>query len=265
MKGLLFAGDSFTWGQGLYFYSDLPRIKQPPQNSFNSYDVTEAQIRYKDTKRFARVVANHFETFDVSKMTNGGSDVDTLSFIDDVFTKDGFFYEDFDYLIFQTTHFIRSAFDFMLDGHHQQSFIMDRHSYSHSNYQNFDAWMRIKKYSIDDYLQEHVEQVFNKIKNKLIKIESNGVSCKIICWDDDYVDLIEKDDFLKNRFIKIKYDGVEYNNFKDLTGKNNHLLISGDIKNLGNHPPQDFHLSLEAQGIIAENIIKVIEKSRDLS
>ena len=26
MKGILFGGCSFTWGQGLYFYSDLNRL-----------------------------------------------------------------------------------------------------------------------------------------------------------------------------------------------------------------------------------------------
>ena len=29
MKGLVFGGCSFTWGQGLYYYSDLPRLKEP--------------------------------------------------------------------------------------------------------------------------------------------------------------------------------------------------------------------------------------------
>ena len=29
MKGLLFGGCSFTWGQGLYFYSDLPDLYYP--------------------------------------------------------------------------------------------------------------------------------------------------------------------------------------------------------------------------------------------
>lgn len=29
MKGILFGGCSFTWGQGLYFYSDLPNLYNP--------------------------------------------------------------------------------------------------------------------------------------------------------------------------------------------------------------------------------------------
>lgn len=29
MKGVLFGGCSFTWGQGLYFYSDLPNLYNP--------------------------------------------------------------------------------------------------------------------------------------------------------------------------------------------------------------------------------------------
>ena len=29
MKGILFGGCSFTWGQGLYFYSNLPNLYEP--------------------------------------------------------------------------------------------------------------------------------------------------------------------------------------------------------------------------------------------
>ena len=36
-KGIIFAGCSFTWGQGLYYYSNMETLKEPPPNQ---YDVT---------------------------------------------------------------------------------------------------------------------------------------------------------------------------------------------------------------------------------
>ena len=40
MKGIIFGGCSFTWGQGLYFYSDLVDLKYPKSHYvFNGEDL----------------------------------------------------------------------------------------------------------------------------------------------------------------------------------------------------------------------------------
>ena len=87
MKGLLFGGCSFTWGQGLYFYSELPNLYNPPPYQYHADKITDAQIKFKDTIRFPRLVANYFNTFDVCKATNGGSDVTSLMFLKKLFDK----------------------------------------------------------------------------------------------------------------------------------------------------------------------------------
>lgn len=81
MKGLVFAGCSFTWGQGLYFYSDLNHTPKFDDWVYDYSLMTDALIKFKDTIRFPRLVANHFNTFDVCKATNGGSDVTSLMFL----------------------------------------------------------------------------------------------------------------------------------------------------------------------------------------
>ena len=49
-KGMVFAGCSFTWGQGLYFYSDLPNLYMPKDPyTFHMNKVTMAQINFKNT------------------------------------------------------------------------------------------------------------------------------------------------------------------------------------------------------------------------
>ena len=37
MKGIVFTGDSFTWGQGLYFYSNLDDIYYPKNCEFMNF------------------------------------------------------------------------------------------------------------------------------------------------------------------------------------------------------------------------------------
>ena len=115
MKGIIFAGDSFTWGQGLYFYSKLPRLFYPKFNQPGGDNVTKSHILFKNLKSFARLVSNHFNTFEIKKEKNGGSDDEALQFIDDLFEND-FIYDDFDFAILQTTQPFRTKFDFIYNG-----------------------------------------------------------------------------------------------------------------------------------------------------
>jgi hypothetical protein len=70
MKGIIFAGCSFTWGQGLYFYSDLPNVIPQSDNDFHPSKVTDAHVKYKDTLRYPRLVAN-FSTSDHTNEDTG--------------------------------------------------------------------------------------------------------------------------------------------------------------------------------------------------
>lgn len=73
-KGIVFAGCSFTWGQGLNYYSDLPTINKNilPYNFHPQY-YTHAQIEFIKKNRFARKIADHFNTFELTQPFNGGS------------------------------------------------------------------------------------------------------------------------------------------------------------------------------------------------
>ena len=44
-KGMIFAGCSFTWGQGLYYYSNLSTLKEPPPDCYDSKLLTGSHIR----------------------------------------------------------------------------------------------------------------------------------------------------------------------------------------------------------------------------
>ena len=63
-KGIVFAGCSFTWGQGLYYYSKMETLKEPAPEQYEHKLVTDAHKRFMATLRFPRLVANHFKTFE---------------------------------------------------------------------------------------------------------------------------------------------------------------------------------------------------------
>jgi hypothetical protein len=257
MNGIIFAGDSFTWGQGLYYYSNLPNLKIPKTGHYIDTYVTPSHRKFKDTKRFARLVANEFETFELVKIGNGGNDYESLDFIDNIFKKDGYKYEDISYVIFQTTHFMRSPFEMEVEGEIQQLHFNHSIMKMHNMHDFFIKWLNENNYTLDDYERLHINQIFKKIKDKFIELESNGVKCKIICWTPEYIDLIKNDEYMFDKFIPILYDNTTIDCFETFMEKYPEMMIKNDSyfeKSVG-----DGHLSLNAQRIIADSIINKIK------
>ena len=81
MKGMVFAGCSFTWGEGLHLYSDVCDISYTKNQNFNIHNIKESHKKCIQTNRFARKVANHFDTWELCREKNGGSNLDNLEFI----------------------------------------------------------------------------------------------------------------------------------------------------------------------------------------
>lgn len=123
---MLFGGCSYTWGQGLYFYSDLPRLYN--SNSIFGYPenkVMPAQIRFKNTLYYPRLVANHFNTFEVTRPFNGGNEDETFMFFNNCFSKannilssnynyEKYIYEEFDYIVLQLSAVLEINFILIL-------------------------------------------------------------------------------------------------------------------------------------------------------
>lgn len=259
MKGIIFAGDSFTWGQGLYYYSELPNLKIPKTGHYIDTYVTPAHRKFKDTKRFARLVANEFDTFELSKSGNGGSDYESIEYIDNIFKKDGYKYGDISYLIFQTTQFMRSPFELEVDGEIKQLHFNHSIMKMHNLHDFFIEWLNTNNYTLEDYERFHINQIFSRIKNKFIELEESGIKCKILCWTTDYLDLIKSDEYMNKRFIPILYDNNIINSFEEFMEVYPEMMIQNDSyfeKSNG-----DGHLSLNAHKIIADSIIKKIKEN----
>lgn len=83
MNKILFLGDSFTWGQGLYFYKwkeDGRKISSDVGGMYPSHSdlITNEDIVYKDKLSFTGLVGNHYNLEPIKRLTNGGSNTDIL-------------------------------------------------------------------------------------------------------------------------------------------------------------------------------------------
>ena len=86
-KGMVFAGCSFTWGQGLYYYSNLSTLREPLPDHYDSSLVTSSHIEYMRTIRYPRLVSNYFNTFEYVHPNNGGSNHSAIAWWDDCFNN----------------------------------------------------------------------------------------------------------------------------------------------------------------------------------
>lgn len=274
MKGLLFGGCSFTWGQGLYFYSDLPGLVYPPnETTYERQHLTDAHLDFKDILRHPRLVANHFNTFEVVKNINGGSEDETFDFFKMIFSPSmngeehlsykKYKYEDFDYMIIQLSQVSRNKFWFTLNGVYQHCGAWvgggGEITFGH-NVDNLFLWMDENNISVEEWFNMHKDLQVKRLKEKLQFYENKGIKPIIFAWTDELLDRIKKDEYLYSKFINLEYNGEIYETVENLQRKNSHLEIKGDVNNFNGTPPLDHHPSKECHQIFAKNIIKRIEK-----
>ncbi len=262
MKGILFGGCSFTWGQGLYFYSDLPKLNNPKNLFiFSNHTITAAQIRFKNTLYYPRLVANYFNTFEVVRDLNGGCEDETFDFFKRLFQhnkniisppNDGKYeYDDFDYIIIQLSAITRNKFYFNIDGQEFYTWLIDENP-------RLLEYMKINNYTFDNCYSEFLDQQFKRLKKELMFYESKGIKIKLILWFDDLLNYIQADDFFINKLISLNYDNKKFNTVLELADNYNNMYIINDSY-FTDKKINDYHPSKLLHQIIADNVIKSIE------
>lgn len=297
MKGIVFAGCSFTWGQGLYFYSNLNHTPEFEDWVFDYSLMTDALIKYKDTVRFPRLVANHFNTFEVCKKTNGGSDVTSLMFLKKIFDKyeepaideikcsswlseENYHFDDIDYVIFQMTQPYRSRYKFKYKDkdyfvHPSPDFdnvsiVLEKSPDGSENpIENgidtiFFKWLEENNYTIQDYLDLHMEYFTKEVKRYLQHLESKGIKTKVLFWVNESSSMFE-DEFYKERHVLLEHEGMIYKTISDLQLSNrDKFVIAYDKEGFGGEIPKkataDHHPSKYCHEIIAKGIINSINQ-----
>lgn len=267
MKGMLFCGCSFTWGQGLWFYSNLENMHYPKtEYNFNIGNIKDPELRFKDTIRFPRLVANHFNTYEIVKKQNGGCEDDTFNTIRQLFhgghdkhlTEDRCQTNDISYIIIQTSQLGRNRFHFTLDGQDEWAVVWS--SNNGENIDKFLKWIEQNNLTYEEWRQIHIKNQMDKLIDTIHLYDlSYDVRVRVLCWEDDYIDFIKNNELLNSRFIKMKYNDNEYDTINEMMSKHRNLTIKYDTLTFKN-PPQDHHPSKRCHEVIAKTIIDYIEE-----
>ncbi len=295
MNGIVFAGCSFTWGQGLYYYSNLKHIPKFGDWVKDYSLMTNAPINFKNTIRFPRLVANHFSTFEVCRETNGGSDEMSFKFLEVLFTRDKVekglqhyaflttqFYEhdEIEYIIFQSSQPQRCSYGIDYEGKKYLVYINDnssnrtRVSVLHETGLQTDlneeegldivyGWLQNNDLTVDDLYDLHIKNQVNIMKKNFMYYESKGIKIKLLLWVNDLLGEILKDEYLKRKLIPLYHDGKKFTTIGGMFLYDETFLIEKDLHGFNNLIPDiaqgDRHPSKRLNEILAKNIIKSIE------
>jgi len=282
-KGMIFAGCSFTWGQGLYYYSNLETLTEPGDPwGYDSGCYTMIHHRHKESLRYPRKVANYFKTFELVQPNNGGSNEQIVRYWSACFkgieggnkvqsSSPGHFdeveqihYNEISCVVFQLTQWMRDHFVIEYD----DEFINIPLQWYWDNHRGRPHRDIFEKYLEDNNISHH--DFNNKIQNKslrrvkrfLMECEENGVKTYILTWPKEWFRFIESDPWLSERFISLEYLGKNYNSIEELMDNNEGMEIRKDYDKF-DIPPLDCHPSLRCHEIIAGNIIKFIKEKEN--
>jgi hypothetical protein len=278
MKGILFPGDSFTWGEGLHMYSELPDIKFDEQGH-DGKNYTPAHVKFIETNRFARKVANHFNTFELLRASNGGSNNMMFEFIDklpeqykrnnmppvgsDLVARSvEYRLEDFDYIVLQLSDMFRDDVEFKYKNNIGFCNIKSMESINNSG---FIYYLKDEfNNDINKFIQYYLEKSMNTIIEKFKLYESKGIKrCFIHTWQNEPIPFFLNNSYLNERWITYNVDNIIYNSIWDLQ-RNNELkgmsLNDDDFFLKKEIIVHNGHTSLAAHNIQANAIIKKIEE-----
>lgn len=279
MKGILFAGDSYTWGEGLHLYSELPDTKYD-EMGYDGINYTPAHIKFIEANRFARKVANYFNTFELVRFSNGGNNNDIFNFIDELpkqYLKNHmpaggrqeyprsveYRLEDFDYIVLQLTDMFRNDVKFKYKDIIGYCNIKSPESIERSGFIHYlkDEFNNDINKFIEYYLQTTMDNIVEKFK----LYESNGIKrCFIHTWQNEPIPFLQSNQYLNQRWITYNDGEHNFNSIWDIqsSGKRkNGMSINDDPffveKGITVY---NGHTSLEVHNIQSKSIIKKIEE-----
>ena len=251
---IVFLGDSFTWGQGLFFEkwaSEGNDVKKWFDENGDVDEYPHESIDYESDKyrrenHFPAIVAKHFNKTYTTRWGNGGSNWDIINILNNVPSLAPQYRNTIDLFVIQFTDFTRTDHRLI-----KESDLINELPFERSKFPletNYDDNAIIDEL-LNNELKLQIEMINDIIINKMGK-KWIGIS-----WLDDIGRILEKD--YSENHIPVEYNGKKYNSFQVVyQEKNKNLLFLTEKFNI-----RDDHFNLKGHQFVANNIIQKIEEN----
>jgi len=237
---ILGIGCSFTWGESLYFYSDLPNLPFVENHSYDSSKVTPEMIEFKNNNRYLKLISDEIDLPYINLMdeNNGGSLIGAAANLQyDIKTK----HKNAKYVIWQLTDWTR---DFNRP---------DR------NLHDYDDVCMFKM------INGHIQQAVHFIKYVVEEFEKNGSHVILFSWHSDLVEHpLYQELFVKTgKHMNIECEGTTFTAFDEIIksdlDKYAQYTVAYDFRDIG-MAKNDTHFNIKGQHLLKTNILNKIKK-----
>ena len=224
-KGIFGLGCSFTWGEGLYFYSNLDNL---PFNEYHSYDfskITNGMIEYKNKHRFIQLISNNFDTWCTVKNVNGTNNTRNIQVLKRLYNSD----------IIEETHY-----DFKL---------------------NINDYKLIVFQFTSIYRDEiEIDELLIELDKYLKHFEAKEIKVVTLTWMDEIFSSKTYQERYLDRHVNIKVGDTEKTSFEEFIHDDSlNITVRSDYKNK-NLQINDTHLNHKGNQIFANSIIEKLQQ-----
>ena len=243
---ILFLGDSFTWGQGLYFEKwrdsgiDVMKWKKTKGHidEFPHENLDYESDCFRKENHFPALVAKHFDRCYNVKWGNGGSNWDIVHQINSIPFLSPQFRNGLDLIVIQLTDWTRND---------------NRLLYNSDLYEqsvpNIDYLMKEKDWEdklVDKMMKNEALFQVQKMKELLDELELNWV---VLSWRNDMGNMIKK--HFPENYVPIYFNNHKYSAFEKCLEKGSGYTLEDEF--------DDGHLNTKGCQLVADSIIKKID------
>lgn len=263
---ILFLGDSFTWGQGLYYSNWIKNgdsiddiNKKLPPHTFHENVISYDDDLLRKRLHFPALVAQHFDKSYSIRYGNGGSNFNILNILKNI--NHQILFEGIELIVIQLTFLTRDVYQTNLVKKFQQKY----------NVNELEALFMIREHQIEKIVdfckRPKGYQKYYEVEPGHTNIPTASYNKEIpvlfLCEEPEFGEYIEQR--YHDNLVWIQYDYKRFNCLKEwkkynedlpensdkynMPGKQN-ILLSDEYPNL-----QDFHYSPHGHQIIANSIV----------
>jgi hypothetical protein len=264
MKGVVWTrGCSFSFGEGLQYFSNLPSATIPTTHEFDYFELRHSQYRFIQNNRYSKLLADMVGTIDVNSSSNGGSNngiyntllelyntknvakEDRLAYLDERFVP----LCDVDIIVIQFTNIYRDTLIINGKVYPQINIVTSIDEY-------VEKFLK-GNLTFDEYTKLICEQTITKFKELSKKIEAKqpNIKIRVFSWENELDEYLRNDEYFKDKTIIFNYKDKEYKTLRDIIYSNSKLTIEETF-----YPKckNDQHMNLEGHRLIAESIYKTL-------
>jgi hypothetical protein len=266
MKKLIFTGCSYTYGAGIEReYPNAVSSDFIPQEYFIK-DCTYEQLEFIHENRFSRLVANKFGTTDLNNGRNGGSIEYGLGEVAKHF-ENGESAETIGAIIFQITNLDRGISRVYSEKDKENKYFQIQVAQIEDGADLQTIYELVEEYGeLENVVELAYQNKLNDLVESLKPYEEMGIPVFIIHWRDghpqqikspydQYPNLIDDIEWLRDRVIPITYKGVTMTRFVDLYLDNVELIVQGVM----DAPKFDDHATMLGHQILADSIYEYLK------